>query len=277
MTQASSEGGLRRARTCGYAVGAFNAVNLETAQAIVRAAESERAPVILQVSENAARHGGLEPLLAIGRSLAASVTVPVTLHFDHAESLESAARAVELGFDSVMLESGSLGPEEYAGQLRRLAEVAHARGASVEGEFEIVSKSGRAGKDLPLEALPDLVEASGCDTVCVAIGSEHKMTGKTATLDLPRLERIAALVAQPLVLHGSSGVREDDLRRAVHLGIAKVNLATELMVVFTAAVRAALRAGDVSDPRKYLGAGREAMVGRVREYIRLLGSAGRAG
>src|SRR5680860_1688071 len=154
MTTAAPAELLRQARHNGYAIGAFNAVNLETAQAIVAAAEAERAPVILQVSENAARYAGLQPLLALGQSLKAAAAVPVVLHFDHAESFESAVAALEAGFDSVMLESGDLRPEEYARRLRRLADSAHDRGASVEGEFEIVSKASREGKGLPLEALP---------------------------------------------------------------------------------------------------------------------------
>src|SRR5690606_2525196 len=124
--------------------------------------------------------------------------------------------------------------------------------------------------------LPALVEASGCDSVCVSIGSEHKLAAGNTPLDLDRLERVAAVVDRPLVLHGSSGVEAADLVAAVSLGIAKVNLATGLMRTFTAAVSAALASDGDLDPRRYLGAGREAMTERARAYIRSLGSAGRA-
>ena len=190
---------LRAAREGRYALAAFNAVNLETAQAIVGAAEEERAPVILQISENAARYGGLTSLLAIGRTLKAAASVPVILHFDHAETLGSALRAVNLGFDSVMLEGADLGPEENARQLTILSEAAHERGAVVEGEFEIVSKEGREGETLTPGAIRNLAEASGCDAVAIDIGSKHKMTRKSASLDLVRLEAVAQLVPQPLV------------------------------------------------------------------------------
>lgn len=262
---------LHGARAGGYALGAFNAVNLETAQAIIEAAELGHAPVILQISENAARYGGLAALFAIGDALKKEASVPVILHFDHAESLESAMIALELGFDSVMLEGADLGPEANTQQLRVLAEAAHGCGAMVEGEFEIVSKDGREGDRLTPEALRDLVAASGCDTVAINIGSRHKMLSKTASLDLERLATLAELIPQPLVLHGSSGVGEAELRAAVRLGIAKVNVATELTLTFTESVRAGLADPGVYDPRNYLGAARAAMRARVQELIEVLG------
>ena len=267
---------LKDARRQGYALGAFNATNLETAQAVVGAAEAARAPVILQISVNAARYGGLEALFAIGHTLKRKASVPVVLHFDHAERLDDALEALELGFDSVMLESADLSPEDNVQQLQILVEVARKKGAMVEGEFEIVSKEGREGEHLAAEKISELATASGCDLVAIDIGSEHKMTEKAARLDLTRLERIAALVPHPLVLHGSSGVAEGDLQRAVHLGISKVNIATELMQTFTDSVRSSLQDETLYDPRRYLGAAREAMQERAVALLHLLGSAGRA-
>ena len=268
---------LERARQQGYAVAAFNAVNLETAQAIVRAAEQERAPVILQISENAARYGGLNTLFALAQTLKAAASVPVVLHFDHAENLESALAAIALGFGSVMLEGADLDPQENVRQLKTLVNAAHANGAGVEGEFEIVSKDGREGRTLKPEKVRELAAASGCDTVAIDIGSKHKMTEKSAHLDLERLEAIANLVPQPLVLHGSSGVPEQELSAAAASGITKVNIATELMVTFTDSVRESLGKPDLHDPRKYLGAARDAMQARAQALIRLLGSAEKAG
>ena len=267
---------LRAARAGRYALAAFNAVSLETAQAIVGAAEEERAPVILQISENAARYGGLTSLFAIGKTLKEAASVPVILHFDHAETSGSALRAAKLGFDSVMVEGADLGPEENARQLKILCDAAHERGVVVEGEFEIVSKGGREGETLTAETVRDLAEASGCDAVAIDIGSKHKMTRKSASLDLVRLEAVAQLVPQPLVLHGSSGVTEADLAGAVARGIAKVNVATELMAVFTQSVRESLKDETLHDPRVYLGGARDAFRERARELVRLLGSAGRA-
>lgn len=267
---------LHAARRGHYALAAFNAVNLETAQAVLRAAELEQAPVILQISENAARYGGLSTLFGIGKLLKEAASVPIILHFDHAENLASALRAVELGFDSVMLEGADLGPEENVRQLKLLAEAAHERGAMVEGEFEIVSKDGREGELIAPETMLALAEASGCDLVAIDIGSVHKMTHKMASLDLERLEHIATLISQPLVLHGSSGVDEGKLVAAVQLGITKVNVATELMLAFTESVRGSLADARLYDPRKYLGAARAAMQEKAQGLIRLLGSAGKA-
>lgn len=261
---------LRAARTGGYGLAAFNAVNLETAQAIVWAAQAQRAAVVLQFSQNAARHAGLRQLAALGLSFKRDADVPVLLHFDHAESEDVALAALDLGFDGVMLEG------DDPATLRRLASEAHACGGYLEAEYEVVVKGERHGErhDDPA-GLSRFVELSGCDLLAIDIGTAHKQTEKTAQLDFARLEALAALTPVPLVLHGSSGVPEEQLSRAVTLGITKVNLATDLTLAFTAAVRASLD-GGASDPRKYLAAGRDAMRGRAEHYIQLLGGAGTA-
>ncbi len=261
---------LRAARAGGYGLAAFNAVNLETAQAVVRAAQAQRSAVVLQFSQNAARHAGLHQLAALGLSLKQDADVPVLLHFDHAESEDAAAEALDLGFDGVMLEG------DDADVLRRLSSRAHASGGYLEAEYEVVVKGERHGErhDDPGELLR-FVQRSDCDLLAVDIGTAHKQTEKTAQLDFARLEILAALTLLPLVLHGSSGVPEEQLRRAVTLGISKVNLATDLTLTFTGAVRASLDVGS-SDPRTYLAAGRGAMQARAEHYIRLLGGAGTA-
>ncbi len=266
----NAAGIIRTARAGGYALAAFNAVNLETAQAIVRAAEAVRAPVILQFSQNAARHGGLAHLAAVGLSLKAQASVPVLLHFDHAEDEAVALEALNLGFDGVMLEG------DDPATLRRLANAAHDSGGYFEAEYEVVVKGERSGERQGDPAhLAAFIRGSGCDILAVDIGSAHKQESKNAHLDFERLERLAELTALPLVLHGASSVPLDELARAATLGVAKINLATDLTLAFTAAVREALDAG-AKDPRQYLGAGRDAMQVRAEEYIRALGAAGRA-
>jgi fructose-bisphosphate aldolase, class II len=276
VTTNTAQHWLNAARGSGYAIPAFNAVNLETAQACVRAAELESAPMILQISENAARYGGLELLAAIGRELRANSNVPVILHFDHAETLETAKRALMLGFDMVMLEAGDLPLSQQIAALRELADFAHEYGAAVEAEFEVVSKGEREETHAQLEELAAFVADSRCDALAVAIGSHHKETTKTSALDLGRLEQIASSTVLPLVLHGASGVRDDDLLAAVKLGIAKVNVATELTLVFTAAVRGSLSDAALNDPRQYLGAGRDAMTARAQDIIQRLGASRKA-
>ena len=276
MTTNTAQHWLNAARATGYAIPAFNAVNLETAQACVRAAELEFAPMILQISENAARYAGLELLAAIGRELRATASVPVMLHFDHAETLESAKRALVLGFDMVMLEGGDLLPPAQIAALADLADFAHARGAALEAEFEVVGKGQREETHAQITELATFVRESHCDALSVAIGSHHKETAKTSSLNLERLQQIASSTGLPLVLHGASGVRDDDLQAAVKLGIAKVNVATELALVFTDAVRGSLSGAALNDPRKYLGAGRDAMTARARTIIQRLGASGKA-
>ena len=261
---------LNAARAGGYAIPAFNAVNLETAQAIVRAAELEHAPVILQISQNAARYAGLELMAAIACELRQTAGVPVIVHFDHAETVQSARAAIEHGFDMVMLEG------DDTAVLRALADFAHAQGAAVEAEYEVVSKGDRGETQAELDGLEEFVRTSNCDALAVAIGSAHKQTDKTSALDFTKLEQLANLTRLPLVLHGASGVLETDLQRAVTLGIAKVNVATELALVFTNAVREQLENPKLNDPRKYLGAARDAMTERARAVIRLLGTNGKA-
>ena len=261
---------IRAARTGGYALAAFNAVNLETAQATVRAAEAVRAPVILQFSQNAARHGGLAQLAALGLSLKTGASVPVLLHFDHAESEAAALHALELGFDGVMLEG------DDPATLRRLADAAHGADGYLEAEYEVVIKGQRSGERQGDPAhLAEFIRGSRCDLLAVDLGSAHQQQRKNAHLDFERLEHLAGLTALPLVLHGASSVPIHELARAAGLGVSKINLATDLTLAFTGAVRRALDAG-ATDPRSYLGAGRDAMQARAEIYLRALGAADRA-
>lgn len=262
---------IRAARAGGYALAALNAVNLETAQAAVRAAEAERAPVILQFSQNAARYADLRLLAAIGRELRAGASVPVILHFDHAETPDAAREALRCGFDGVMLES------DDAALLRMLADEAHAAGSFLEAEYEVVAKGQRAATQHSESGneLARFIQDSGCDLLAVSVGSVHKQEAKTSHLDLVRLDELAAQTRLPLVLHGASGVVEADVAAASRRGISKVNVATELLLAFTDAVQVRLGGGS-HDPRQYLGAGRDAYEARARHVIQLLGSSGTA-
>lgn len=268
---------LERARRDGFALVAVNAVNLETAEAIVAGAERERAPVIVQISENAGRYSRLSRLAAFARVLRSEATVPVILHFDHAESIDSARRALDERFDSVMLEDRLDRRDDYRRALRALADEAHTRGAFVEAELEAVQKGDRAsGSHLTPDAVRAFVQDTACDTLAIDIGTEHKQTRKEARLDLGRLRVVAEAVPHPLVLHGSSGVPDDELQEAVAGGVAKVNIATALSLAFTRGVREVLADGDAYDPRGYLAAARERMAVEVQRYVRLLGGTGQA-
>jgi fructose-bisphosphate aldolase, class II len=257
-------------------VGAFNVIQLEHAQAIVAGAAQAGAPVILQVSQNTVRyHGGLEPLALAALAVARQAAVPVAVHLDHAETPELVDEAVRLGVGSVMFDASRL---PYEANLAATAEVAaRCQAAGVWVEAELGEIGGKHGAHAPTartdpEEAAAFVAATRVDALAVAVGTSHAMVTRDARLDFDLIERLAAAVPVPLVLHGSSGVSEAHLRRAVAAGITKVNVATRLNHAFTVAVRASL-AEDPSavDPRGYLGAAREAVAAEVCRLLRVLG------
>jgi fructose-bisphosphate aldolase, class II len=257
-------------------VGAFNVVQLEHAQAIVVGAAQADAPVILQVSQNTVRyHGGLEPLALATLAVARQAAGPVAVHLDHAETPELVDEAVRLGVGSVMFDASRLPYEANVAATAEVAARCHAAGVWVEAELgEVGGKHGAhapTARTDPAEAA-EFVAATGVDALAVAVGTSHAMLTRDARLDFDLIERLAARVPVPLVLHGSSGVSEADLRRAVAAGITKVNIATRLNHAFTVAVRASL-AEDPSlvDPRRYLGPAREAVAAEACRLLRVLG------
>ena len=257
-------------------VGAFNVVQLEHGQAIVSGAARAGAPVILQVSQNTVRyHGGLEPVALATLSIARHAAVPVAVHLDHAGSSELVQEAVRLGFTSVMFDGSSL---PYAANVAATAEVVahcHAHGVGVEAELgEVGGKDGvhAPGARTDPEEAADFVAATGVDALAVAVGTSHAMLTQEATLDFELIRRLGGRVAVPLVLHGSSGVADADLTRAVVAGITKVNVATRLSQAFTAAVRSCLDDNPSAvDSRSYLGQAREAMAAEVGRVLEVLG------
>lgn len=246
---------VRSAWERGEAILAVNAINLETAQAILQGAERAQRPIFLMVSQNAARYGGLEELAAIGRVLQTKARVPLFLHLDHAEDLDTLERAFALGFGSAMVEEG---PLEFLREARALA-----GSRALEVELEVVPKGTKGrGERRSTEELLSLVEAVNPDWIAVDLGTLHKSL-EQRPLDLDRLRSLRAL-GRPLVLHGGSSAEKSSLQQAVRLGVAKVNLATKAFAAFTQGVRQAL--GEGVDPRGYLGQARERMSQLVAEY-----------
>ncbi|MFJ8628640.1 ketose-bisphosphate aldolase [Kitasatospora sp. NPDC093550] len=261
------------AALAGRGVGAFNVIQLEHAQAIVAGAESAGAPVVLQLSENAVRyHGGLGPIAAATLSVARAASVPVAVHLDHATTPELVYAAVESGFTSAMFDASALGHQDNLRATAEVVEHCHAAGVWVEAELgEIGGKDGvhaPGTRTDPAEAAA-FVAATGVDALAVAVGTSHAMPTRDAALDFGLIRRLRAAVPVPLVLHGSSGVADEHLTAAVAAGMTKVNIATQLNRVFTAAVRRAL-ADDARlvDTRRYLGPARTAV---ADEVARLLG------
>jgi fructose-bisphosphate aldolase class II len=275
MTLAAMDDIIGAARAAGGGVGAFNVIGIEHAEAIVEGAAAAGLPVVLQISENCvAYHRGLAPIAAACLAIARGAAVPVAVHLDHAADAALVPAAVEAGIGSVMFDASRL---PYAANVQATADVVgwcHTRGVWVEAELgEIGGKDGvhsPLARTDPAEAAR-YVAATGVDALAVAVGSSHAMATRDAVLDLALIARLRDAVDVPLVLHGSSGVPDPVLTAAVSAGMTKVNIATQLNKVFTAAVRHFLSAEPAaSDPRKYGSAGRDAVAAEVCRLLRLL-------
>ena len=267
-----------------YAVGAFNANNMEIVQAIIEAAEEERAPVILQASQGALKYAGIGYITAIVQAAAASSTVPVVLHLDPGTSFEQTMQCLKHGFTSVMFDGSHYSLAENIALTRKVAEVAHAMGASIEGELGRIGGTeddiSVAERDAfftdPAEAQQFVAETK-VDALAIAIGTAHGPYKGEPVLDFARLTDINDRVATPLVLHGASGVPDDSIRKAVAGGIRKINIDTELRQAFTRAVRQIVQEKPAEiDPRKILGPAKEAMKEVVKAKMRLFGCCGKA-
>ena len=265
-----------------FAVGAFNANNMEQIQAIVDAAVEERAPVILQVSQGAIRYAGLEFATAMVKTAAAEANVPVVLHLDHGTDFDQNVRCLRAGFTSLMYDGSKKPYEENVAVTSQVVHIAHTCGIPVEAELGRVLQStdGVSEEDVrnamtnPDQAL-DFVQRTGCDSLAIAVGSVHAMQTAAAELDIERIKEIQSKVQIPFVLHGSSGVKEESEVEAIQYGVAKINVATMLNVAFTVALRKAIAEHpDEVDPRKLLVNSRDAVKEVVRHKMRLFGSSG---
>lgn len=298
---------LRKAQQGNYAVGAFNVNNLETLQAVMEAAEAERAPVIVQTSEGAISYAGMEELAALAHLAARKTRLPVVFHLDHGKNEDVVVKAIKSKFYTSVMYDGSSHPlAENIRRTTRLVKLAHARGVSLEAELgaiagieDFVSVSELDAHLTNPEQAKEFVRATGCDALAVAIGTSHgAYKFKTdSRLDFARLKRLAELVSCPLVLHGASsvprwvktlctkfgceiadakGVSETHIRKAVSLGIRKVNIDTDLRIAFDAGIRKFLKEKPgVIDPREILKPAKEVMTKVVRQKMRLLGCAGK--
>jgi fructose-bisphosphate aldolase class II len=259
----------------GSAIGAFNVILLEHAEAIISGAEEAKLSTILQVSQNAVSyHGALQPIGLATLACARSSTLPMSVHLDHAEDTELIREALDLGFDSVMYDGSKLDFNENIATSKKMAELARSYGATIEVELgEIGGKDGVHAPGVrtkPLDAKL-FVEETGVDLLAVAVGSSHAMTSRNAELDFNLIAELRAIVPVPLVLHGSSGVSDADLQRAIRAGMRKINIATHLNHVFTNAVRLVL-SGDMNlvDPRKYISKARNDVAKEIARLLKLL-------
>jgi len=257
------------------AVGAFNVILLEHAEAIVTGAEKVKLPVVLQISQNCVDyHGALRPIALASKAIAQASSVNVSLHLDHAESELLIQEALDLGFDSIMFDGSKL---EYSSNVQasaRMAQLCRDYGATIEVELgEVGGKDGvhAPGVRTNSTEAQAFVEATGVDLLAVAVGSSHAMTTRDATLDFELISHIAKTVSVPLVLHGSSGVNDEDLQRAVKAGMRKVNIATHLNQLFTDEIRKILNSDSkIVDPRKYVRSARNKVADECGRLLQLL-------
>lgn len=275
---------LAKAEQEGYAVGAFNANNMEIVQAILFAAEAERAPVIMQASQGAIKYAGLEYITGLVRIAAQSASVPIALHLDHGTDFEQVVRCIRSGFSSVMYDGSKLPLKENIAMTRQVLSIANAVGVSVEAELgkiggteDDVHVSEKEAMYTDPEEARYFVEQTGIKSLAIAIGTAHGQYKGEPRLDYERLDKIKKLVRIPIVLHGSSGVPDEAIRKAISLGVCKVNIDTNIREAFVSEMHRVMREKPAEiDPRQILGPARDATVAVIREKIRLFGSSGKA-
>lgn len=278
MSLVTSEKMLMDARQGGYAVGAFNVENMEMVKAVIKAAEELNAPVILQTTPSTVSYGTLETFSAIIRAEAAKATVPVAFHLDHGSSFELTVRAIKEGYTSIMIDGSHETFEKNIEITRKVVEVAKPNGIPVEAEL---GKVGGKEDDLETEAdtntdpfeAKEFVERTGITSLAIAIGTAHGFYSGTPVLDKERLSEISKVVYIPLVLHGASGLSDEDVKDCIKRGISKVNFATELRVAYTNGIKALLKEKpDTFDPKNLGKVGMEKVKELVKNRILVCGS-----
>jgi fructose-bisphosphate aldolase class II len=298
---------LTLAKTGGYAVGAFNINNMEILQAIVFAGKEEKSPAILAVSEGAIQYAGMPYIVSMARIASDQASIPLSLHLDHGKDMNLIQSCIENGFTSVMIDGSHLEFEGNIAITQKVVKMAHERGVSVEAELgrlkgieDNVSVSERDSFLTNPQAAEEFVEKTGVDALAIAVGTSHGAYKfkEEAKLDFERLKEIVRRVDIPLVLHGASGVPQavlekaekygaklpgakgipdEAIQKAISLGIAKINIDTDLRLSLIGAIREVLiTKPEEFDPRKILGPGREAIKQTVQSKMRLFGSSGKA-
>lgn len=268
----------------GYAVGAFNANNMEIVQAIAQAAALENAPVIMQASQGAIKYAGLDFITGMVKMAADEYQVPIALHLDHGTDFDQVVRCIRSGFSSVMYDGSKLPLKENIAMTKKVLDIARPIGVSVEAEL---GKIGGTEDHVHVDEKDALytdpeearifVEETSVESLAIAIGTAHGQYKGEPRLDLERLEKIKQLVKIPIVLHGSSGVPDNTVQKSIKLGVCKVNIDTNIREAFVWEMRKVMDNNpDEIDPRKILGPAREATVDIIRQKIRLFGSSNKA-
>lgn len=278
----SSKNMLLKAQHKGFAVPAFNIHNLETMQVVVETAAEMRAPLILAGTTGTYSYAGVGNVVAIASDLAKTYDLPLAVHLDHHENLEDITQKIKSGIRSVMIDGSHFPFEENIALVKSVVDLSHRYDASVEAEL---GRLGGVEDDLVVDAKDALytnpeqarefIARTGIDSLAVAIGTAHGLYAAEPKLDFERLAAIRNCVDVPLVLHGASGLPEGDIRRAIGLGVCKVNVATELKIAFSDALKQYFQQNpDANDPRHYMKPAKAAMKEVVRKVINDCGCEG---
>lgn len=284
MPLVSSTAMLQAARAGKYCVSAFNVHTLEMLQAVVEAAEELQSPLIIQSTVGTVKHLGPDYIAAAATVAANRTSVPIALHLDHCSDFDLIVKCIRAGYTSVMIDASHSPFDENVAQTRKVVEVARAAGVNIEAEL---GKVGGVEDDIVVEDADALladpeecarfVELTNVSTLAPAIGTAHGIYKGDPNIDFDRIGRIASRVDVPLVLHGGSGIPDDQVRRCIALGMSKMNVATELRIVFSDAIKAVFAADpEENDPRKYMVPAKKALREAAAIKMQLCGSAGRA-
>lgn len=274
---------MERAEAGKYAVGAFNCNNMEIIQAIVEAAVEENSPVIIQASQGAIKYAGLNYIVALVKTAAEGSDIPICLHLDHGTDFQQVKDCIDEGFTSVMYDGSKHPLEENIRITNEVLKIARAKNVSVEGEL---GKIGGTEDDVHVEEKDAMftnpkeakyyVDNTGVDALAVAVGTAHGQYKGVPKLRYDILQEIKNLVDTPIVLHGSSGVPDEAIRKAIEIGVRKINIDTNIREAFVKGVHKAIQENPQEiDPRKILGPAKEEMKKIIKEKIRLFGSSGK--
>ncbi|MFQ6076099.1 MAG: class II fructose-bisphosphate aldolase, partial [Candidatus Bathyarchaeia archaeon] len=253
---------LREAQRKRYAVGYFESWNLESLRAVIEAAEEERSPVIVGFSGSILANRGhrLEPYAAIGKIAVKTAAIPAALLLNEASSFRQIIDGLRLGFTSLMMDTSSLPYEKNVQLTKKIVEAAHAEGACVEAQLDelpcardgVLPGGVRETSLTDPERAAEFVKKTGVDALAVSVGNVHGLYRAKAKIDFNRLKRLKERIETPLVLHGATGVSDDSARRAIQLGICKVNVGAALRSAFISGMKRSLEVGSKMDPEEVL-------------------------
>lgn len=272
---------LRKAQEQGFAVGAFNVENMEMAQAIISAAEELRAPVILQTTPSTVRYAGTGMYAAMVAALAQEASVPVAMHLDHGDSFALCAQALRSGYTSVMIDGSKLPLEENTALTYKVSEMCAAVGVPVEGEIGRVGGKeddleSDGGYTIPEEAVR-FEKESGLFSMAVGVGTAHGFYKEKPQLNKELITTLRGMLQAPMVLHGASGLSDEDVKDCIRRGICKVNFATELRAAYTEGAKAVLAENPKTfDPKAYGKEARQRVKALVMERMLVCGCDGKA-